>query len=341
MTNSRAGSSSGIIRRGPARARLLRWSAVVSLVVIGTTSCDRSESASDDTAEQRDAVEANRTSEGARVDASAGSSTSQPLATEDDVPSSSESDGDTASRSTPYSPESQPIYRLLAERLGYTSGEVRAAADRERAAIFHACLADAGYDYPTDAVLAIVALPSPATTPVDRALASIRAAEAAQGVSPVPEQALGACLPAVDGVNPFNALQQLVDEAVISVSDRVRANATYIEAQEDYQACVAGGAPPTPDPVRDDIVQKVAEVEQRYGAGQLNGSAAISELQALSTAASTIDWTVEPGCDSALMQVERSLVSEAQQEFLEENPGFIEGIADQYRPVIDGIMESS
>ena len=41
------------------------------------------------------------------------------------------------------------------------------------------------------------------------------------------------------------------------------------------------------------------------------------------------------------MQVERSLVSEAQQEFLEENPGFIEGIADEYRPVIDGIMESS
>lgn len=230
-----------------------------------------------------------------------------------------------------YQPEDQPIYRLLFDRLGVSSGELRELANRSRLDAYLACMAGRGFDMPADGAVPIVRLPAPSYSPVDDAVAQIRAQEAMAGVD-IPEQQMGACLTDVDSINPFNDLFALVEQQTSAVSDRVRSDERYNAAREQSSTCAAD-TPPSDG--RRDVSERVTTVMNSYTSGEVDAQAALGELERLRQAAAQIDWSIDGGCDESIMAVERQLVSEYQQEFLDENPGFIDGIVERFQPIVD------
>lgn len=230
-----------------------------------------------------------------------------------------------------YEPEDQPIYRLLYDRLGVNSGDLRELANRARLDAYLDCMAERGFDMPADGAAPIVRLPAPSYSPVDDGIAQIRAREAMAGVD-IPEEQMGECLGDIDPINPFNDLFRLVEQQTAAVSDRVRADNRYLAAHEQSSTCAADTSPSED---RQIISERVTTVLNSYTSGTMDAAAALDALEQLRKAASQIDWSIDGGCDDSLMGVERQLVSEYQQEFLDENPGFIDGLVEKFQPVVD------
>jgi hypothetical protein len=148
----------------------------------------------------------------------------------------------------------------------------------------------------------------------------------------IPEEQLGACLAVIDPINPFNDLFNLVEEQTSAVSDRVRADDRYAAALQKSSACPAD-TPPSDG--RQTIAERVETVMNSYTAGTLDAAEALAALEQVRAAANQIDWSIDGGCDETLMGVERQLVSEYQQDFLDDNPGFIDSLVDKFRPIVD------
>jgi hypothetical protein len=204
-------------------------------------------------------------------------------------------------------------------------------ANRARLSAYLGCMAKRGFRMPADGAVPIVRLPAPSYSPVDDGIAQIRAREAMAGVN-IPEAQMGACLSDIDSINPFNDLFRLVEQQTTAVSDRVRADSRYVAALKQSSTCPAG-TPPSDD--RRDISTRVTAVMTSYTSGTMNASAATRALEQLRNAANEIDWSIDGGCDKGLMAVERQLVSEYQAEFLNKNPGFIVGLVEKFKPVVD------
>jgi hypothetical protein len=203
------------------------------------------------------------------------------------------------------------------------------------------CLRSAGFDLPEAAALPVVSLPSPSVTPVEALLRQIRAGEAMKNRTYPSEQIDAGCLEAVDSINPFNDLAAILEDATTAVSDTVRADKRYLQAQQQERQCVASeeSLDGANSGLRQQILDEVGRIEQLYGAGTASGADLIAQLEKISVDARTVDWTVEPGCEEALVAIERELVDEAQRDFLEANPGFIDGLVEKYRPIVNDLMQ--
>lgn len=239
----------------------------------------------------------------------------------------------------PYGLESQPIYALLADRIGHTSAEILRASSRRRVIDFRCCIEAEGYSYPTEMIEHLVYLPSPSDTPVDQAIQAIKAQSVRPAAEGPPEIVLADCLSRVEEgehENPLVLLAALMEDAVKSISDRVQADPRYLHAKEAPcdQASVQRD-----DSRRAGIARSIDGVLSSFLDGSLDAQAAISRLEALRSEASTVDWTSAGGCEDAVLQVERALVSEAQAEFLEQNPTFIDGLVEAYAPVVAGLFD--
>lgn len=230
-----------------------------------------------------------------------------------------------------YRPEDQPIFRQLYDRLGLGSADLRELADRARLQTYLECMAERGFDMPADAASPIVRLPRPSSSPVDDGIEQIKAQEAMVGVE-VPEQQMTACLVEIDSINPFNDLFGLVEGQTASVSDRVRADERYLAATAKSASC-AEGTPPSDGRLA--VSDQVTAIVDSYVSGAVGAAASLHSLEQLRPAASRIDWSIDGGCDADLMKVERELVAEYQQRFLDENPGFVDGLVEEFKPVVD------
>lgn len=230
-----------------------------------------------------------------------------------------------------YMPEDQPIYRILYDRLGIHSGDLRASANRARLHAYLDCMTERGFDMPSDGAVPIVRLPASSYSPVDDGISQIRALEAMASVQ-IPEEQMGACLIAIDSINPFNDLFSLVEAQTSAVSDRVRTDDRYVAAREQLSSCPAD-TPPSDG--RQSISEQVGAVMNSYTVGTLDAAGAFFALEQLRGAANQIDWSIDGGCDESFMGVERQLVSEYQQEFLDDNPGFIDGLVEKFQQVVD------
>jgi hypothetical protein len=232
-----------------------------------------------------------------------------------------------------YLPEDQPIYGALYDRLGVTSTQLSEFVQRERVEQFLECMSGRGYDFPAEVAAVIVRLPSAARSPVDSAIDEIRSSSILSTLSEVPEAAASECGAELDPLNPFNELAALLETVTSGVSDRVRADSRYVEAQKTADSCT--GLITDSVEKRRQIVDQVAKISTDFSSGSLTAEAAIKALEALIPDAATIDWTVDGGCDEGFMAVERSLVAEYQQEYLDDNPGFIDGLVEEFRPLVE------
>lgn len=149
----------------------------------------------------------------------------------------------------------------------------------------------------------------------------------------IPEQVVSECSSELDSLNPFNELYALMETVTTSVSDRVMGDARYTEAKKVAESC--SGLVTDSVTRRREIVDQVGKISSDFSSGGTTADMSIKSLTALLPVAATIDWTIEGGCDEVFMTIERSLVSEYQQKYLEDNPGFIEGLLEKFRPIVE------
>lgn len=230
-----------------------------------------------------------------------------------------------------YQPEDQPVYRLLYDRLGLSSSELRGLAESARLNAFLSCMGQRGFDMPADAAIPIVRLPAPSLSPVDEGIAQVKSEEAMRDRD-IPEQQMGACLIDIDLINPFNDLVSLLDDQTAAISERVRTDPRYRVALDASAMCSSN---PASTDNRRTISDQVQQIVMSYSNGGTSAAETLHLLEQLRGAASQVDWSTEGGCDADLMVVERALVSEYQQRFLDENPGFISGVVDEFGPIVD------
>lgn len=233
-----------------------------------------------------------------------------------------------------YRPEDQPVFRLLYQRLGISSERLRELGDRARVASFVTCMDDRGFPVPNEAAVPLVRLPGGSYSPVDEAMASIRA-DASLGGASLPEDATIACLDESEAVNPFNDLFALVQSATKDVSDRVTADPRYVQAREDMASCPQEESPTDGRQV---LIDRVSAIASSYKSGALAAAEALQGLARLEAEAASIDWTVNGNCDVKMMAIERRLVTEYQEKYLSDHPGFVDGVAEQFKPVVDRFL---
>lgn len=156
----------------------------------------------------------------------------------------------------------------------------------------------------------------------------------------ISEDAFGECTMAANNLNsPIKSLRNLMVKAVKEVSDRVGASEDYLNAKSREMKCFKSiGENPDVTPPPPDI--EISNLVGLVMNGSLTRSDALAQLARLKTKVVQYDATSQArkSCEDPLMSTERALVSKGQEKFLQDNPGWLEGIADAYRNEIKKIF---
>lgn len=234
--------------------------------------------------------------------------------------------------------ERQPIYALLAQRIGYTSFDIAKAENRRRVRLADKCFKSDGWVLPRAALEGIAGGGLPGSTPVDEAKARIAQTDAVKGGGLPSQSELVHCLPEFDLQGPLTSLDELVQNAIIEVSNSIKADPRYVQANTLVEKCKAAAPPGDKTSEYSVITTRIAQIEAGYASGALTAIAAQKALDDLVSRARKIVWELTPGCDTQLMSVERSLVNEYQLKYLDAHPGFVDGIAEKYKPIVADII---
>lgn len=265
-----------------------------------------------------------------------GGTESTPAVLDDDSTTAGPTGEDSTAESGSYLPEQQPIYQAVYGRLGISSTELHDRVQARRVSVFLACMSDRGYSVPNEVAAPIVRLPRPDFTPVDASIDEVRSTNSPVGTQ-IDERAASECYADVEPISPFNNLFSLLEVATKEVSDRVRVDDRYIAFANSREGCDAGQSDTDAD--RQQIQSQVQSIMTSYRSGELVAAAALDELEELRPVAGRIDWTTDGGCDAEAYAVERLLVAEYQQRYLDDNPGFVDGVVEQFEPVVQEFLD--
>jgi hypothetical protein len=239
-----------------------------------------------------------------------------------------------------WSHDDEPLYAAVANQLGYRIDAIAAASDKYTKARLSDCLVTKGYD--SSAVPESLPADIANSTAGGATSAAIRAVNSAQpavksAAIALPADVLTGCeseasLEAVAG------LEGLLSNAIAEVSDRAKADSVYISAVRKKDSCVQKlGFDPSSimsKAFQDD--SDAMEVYVSFAAGTISRDLALLKLSDIRVRTQHYSSSLQELnlCGSALTLVERQVVAKAQRQYLDNHPGFVAGIADEFRPVM-------
>lgn len=235
----------------------------------------------------------------------------------------------------------QPLYAALSGQIGYTYEELDAASSRQQASLARDCLAKKGF------AVAIEDLDTSADAPDQRPLVYSAIEDISSGIvntSPldaIPPIAVEECT--ANGTGVIFQLLTLVGSATQEISARVQADSDWISASTSERKCVE----PLLSRLEDansrifDADVEVIDIVESVKERSTTPSAALSRLQQIQGAIAPSEelQRVADSCSDERRAVEARLVAQYQAAFLEEHPGFVSEISEQFAKDIDKLTD--
>lgn len=246
-----------------------------------------------------------------------------------------------SSSGVPYTRDQQPLYAAVYKAVGYTLPEIEAATTRAQADSLQDCLADLGYQTEINDVAA--SLSASGRSDIELAIDYVEKGASTSTLDAIPSDTVGDCTQQSTTVfNAFADLQSLLDVAIQDVSSRIQANPDWISAASREHDCIAKlGDAAAANAQREAISSDMTTTLAAFNAGQFTSEQALSKLRALQTELRGLDSSDDQvrACSSSRLTLERELVSEEQQHYMDQNPGFVDGIAESFHASLAKIAQ--
>jgi hypothetical protein len=160
-----------------------------------------------------------------------------------------------------------------------------------------------------------------------------------EGIS---EDSYGNCTMVANNMkSPALSLRELMERATREVSNRVTINNEFLRAKAAEANCLQSiGENPADSMTPPDL--QISDLVGRVMNGVLSPSEALKQLALLKSTVAQFDARTKArkACENPMISTERALVSQEQARFLQNNPGWVEGIADKFRVQIKLMFES-
>ncbi|HUF99337.1 MAG TPA: hypothetical protein VMM60_14505 [Ilumatobacter sp.] len=226
----------------------------------------------------------------------------------------------------------QPLYAAIEDELGFGYDAIIAAADRKTAHDARSCLDERGYEVAwIDLVDSISSVALSAVESVRQMIS--RSSAARSGLASVPVEALDDCIPLTPPA--VAELLGLLEPAIASVSDRVRARPEFIDSVNRSTQCRAERSSqslPSAD-------EKAMQIAQEFEDGAIDQTTALARLDEVDRQAISEETELTQRCGPSAVELERVLVIEEQQAFLEREPDFVPGLGESFGGTVSQLVE--
>lgn len=257
-----------------------------------------------------------------------------------DVPPSSGGTSGLPTGSVPIAEQRSPFDQLIEDSLGLGLDELALASELMRLDEIESCMSDAGWTIDEQVFEHYRAdIDNPDQDDIDGYIKEIEFDSGKLTVSPLwsetgfSEQYEACTDTAASKVpNPASAATQATGEANDEIYQRVRTDPTVVEADRLLDGCLQqlGFTTESVAEQRNTASEKGFQIVNDFKGGALTADRALDQLGAIRADIDRVEALTAP-CFDAHKAVEANAVGAAQQRYLSDHPGFLDGVLEQNR----------
>jgi hypothetical protein len=158
-----------------------------------------------------------------------------------------------------------------------------------------------------------------------------------------PPDAVARCENGAEEGQVINDLYDLLNLAVSEVSDRVRADRAYLAAQERTSECLRESGLDAGQVINADLAEAAAAISiyLNYETAEVDRDTAIRQLTEVRIRQESMAMPLGQvaACERFLVEAEGALVIAEQEAYMTSHPGYIAGVAEQFRSKLEPLRE--
>lgn len=230
---------------------------------------------------------------------------------------------------------SEPFTAAVEARIGYSVDELHEVAGQMRVGFVDRCMSAKGFDITRSEIeLLVLDEYAETTTLLDIAVAQVTG-EPVPGALPsdIPEEQIIPCIEQAEAeTSSVQRLSDLLGEIIEDISARIGSNSEFLQARDLYEECIGSLGFDSAPRAGQTSDERASEIMGQYLGGSLSKNEAILSLQDLrDLQANEFSNQAEVDkCAGPLLAVEERIYAQEQRRMLDENPGLLDGIAEEY-----------